>query len=209
MTTENQTPEKTEEVEKQAEMMRLLTQVYQHSITAIKSGFPDNEVDGQIMNHEQFGPLLVFHVKNEQGHVYSCGFFLNELLNKFQKGTNAATYLSSFFVDLMETEGGKPLPQPPQSEDDVTHLIDNELIPHCRKAVQEEFEPEIIHIQLDLHEQYGPVLESGFQAITEGNNVCAVPIPILMIHYLLNRDPADIIINGLYRIRDEHGLGQP
>jgi hypothetical protein len=57
-----------------------------------------------------------------------------------------------------------------------------------------------------MHEQAGPVLEAGFPAIKEGNNVCAMPFHLLLTMQLLNRDPADPVVNGLYKIRKEHGL---
>lgn len=203
MTTENQAPEQNEQ---QAELMNLINQLYQHSLAALKNGFEECAVDGQVLGHETFGPLFVFHVRPDESRVYSCGFFLNELLGKFQKNADPALYLSSYFVDLMESPESRPLPNPPQTDDEAKALIDGAILPRCLSVVREEFAPEDVHFQLDFNEQHGPVVEVGFASITDGNNVCAVPIPILMMHHLLNRDPADLLVNGLYRIREEHGI---
>lgn len=191
----------------QEEIQRLIGALHNNSIHALKSMFEGDEVDGQVMNHELYGPIFTYRIQvKEGGHAYACGFFMRELLDKFQNNADPAIWLASFFYDLMKGEGSKLLPPPPQSEDEAKALIDGIIVPHCAKSIREEFEEEQVYVDLDFHEQHGPVLEAGFTAIKDGNNVCALPIHILISHFLLNRDPAEPIIQGLYKIREEHGL---
>lgn len=185
------------------QLLELIKNLYQHSIAALKSEFPDHEVDGQVVQHEAYGPLFTFRVKNEQNGGYACGFFLRELLLNFQQNKNPALWLSSFFVDLMKVQGGVLLPKPPQSEDEAKALMDNVILPHCFSTVKEEFAPEEVYAGLDLHQEHGPVLEAGFPKYKEGNNVCAMPLHLLLAHHLLNRDPAELLIQGLNRILEE------
>jgi len=182
----------------------LVKAVQHNGIVSLKTYF-DN-VDGQVSNHDIYGPLFVFHVKDESDYGYECGFFLRELVGQFQTGSNPAEWMASFFFELMKTEGGKPFPTPPASEDEAKALIDKVLVPQCIEAVREEFDQEQVHAGLDWNEQHGPVFEAGFPAIKEGNNVCAFPLHLLFTHLLLNRDPAELLINGLYKIKAEHGL---
>ncbi|MGO4372331.1 hypothetical protein AB4Z21_16480, partial [Paenibacillus sp. MCAF20] len=74
------------------------------------------------------------------------------------------------------------------------------------EAIRSEFAPEKVHVGLDMHPEQGPVLEAGFPSIIDGNNVCAVPLHLLFTHLMMNRDPAELLIQGLYKIREEHGL---
>jgi hypothetical protein len=189
------------------EIQRLIGALHNNTIHALTSMFEGDEVDGQVMNHELYGPIFTYRIQvKEDGHAYVCGFFMRELLDKFQNNADPAIWLASFFYDLMKGEGSKLLPQPPQSEDEAKQLIDGIIVPHCAKSIREEFDQEQVYVDLEFNEQHGPVLEAGFTAITDGNNVCALPIHILISHYLLNRDPAEPIIQGLYKIREEHGL---
>lgn len=190
-------------------LMELIRNVFTHSIQLLKAEFGEDKVDGQVSQHPNYGPLFTFLVKNEQGEGYACGFFMRELLANFQKNKNPSLWLSSFFVDLMKAPGGVLLPKPPQSEEEAKAVIDKEILPYCYVAIKQEFSPEEVYTGLDLNEEHGPVLEAGFPKYREGNNVCAMPLHLLLANYLLNRDPADLIIQGLYRILEEHENPQP
>ncbi|MGO4346150.1 hypothetical protein AB4Z45_11755 [Paenibacillus sp. MCAF9] len=187
--------------EKWAELIKA---VHHNGIVALKMQF--NDVEGQVLNHEAYGPVFVFHVKDESDSVYSCGFFLHELVNRFQSGNDPAVWMASFFVDLMENEGGKPLSQAAASEEEAKAVIDKILVPQCITAVTEEFAPEQVHAGLAWNEEHGPVFEAGFPTIKDGNNVCAIPLHLLLTHLQLNRDPAELLIQGMYNIRNEHGI---
>ncbi|MGO4183590.1 hypothetical protein AB4Z17_20640 [Paenibacillus sp. TAF43_2] len=208
MTTNNETTN--EEVNnKEAGMSEekwaeLIKAVHHNGLAALKMHF--NEVEAQVSNIVDYGPVFVFNVKDESGSVYSCGFFLRELIARFQSDNDPAVWLASFFVDLMETEGGKPLPKPATNEDEAKEIIDKVLVPQCIKAVTEEFAPEQVHAGLAWKEDHGPIFEVGFPAIIDGNNVCAVSLHLLLTHLQLNRDPGELLIQGLYDIRYEHGL---
>ncbi|QJD83906.1 hypothetical protein [Cohnella herbarum] len=182
----------------------LVKAVHHNGITALKMHF--EEVEGQVLNQEIYGPVFVFQVKDDANNAYACGFFLRELVAKFQSGGDPAQWMASFYFELMKTEGGRPLPKPPASEDDAKALIDKVLVPLCMEAVREEFAPQQIHAGLDWNQEHGPVFEAGFPEIKDGNNVCAVPLHLLFTHWLLNRDPSDILVQGLYKIREEHGM---
>src|SRR4029453_7714372 len=78
----------------------LLKAVHHNGLIALKSQF--NDVEGQVLHHEAYGPVFLFHVKDEMDSVYSCGFFLRELIARFQSGHDPAMWMASFFVDLME-----------------------------------------------------------------------------------------------------------
>ncbi|MBD2867287.1 hypothetical protein [Paenibacillus arenilitoris] len=190
--------------DQQQKLAELVKAVHHNGLVALKMHF--DEVEGQVMNQKNYGPVFIYQVKDESGNVYACGFFLGELVAKFQSGNDPATWMSSFFVELMKTEGGRPMPTPPASEDEAKALIDKVLIPQCMAAVREEFEGEKVHAGLQLHEEHGPVFEAGFPEIKDGNNVCAVPLHLLFTHLLLNRDPSEVLLQGMYNIREEHGL---
>ncbi|WP_138753091.1 hypothetical protein [Paenibacillus sinopodophylli] len=187
--------------EKWAELIKA---VRHNGLVALKMHF--EEVDVQVLNLEAYGPVFVYHVKDDAADVYSCGFFLRELIARFQSGNDPSVWLASFFVDLMETKGGKPLPQPVTVEDEAKAVIDNILVPQLMNALTEEFAPEPLHASLALNEEHGPVFEAGFPAIKDGNNVCAIPLNVLLTHYQLNRDPGELVIQAMYGIRAQHGL---
>ncbi|WP_342556509.1 hypothetical protein MHI37_21290 [Paenibacillus sp. FSL H8-0548] len=184
--------------------VELLKAVHHNGLVSLKMHFDD--VEGQVLNLEAYGPVFVFHVKDEFDSVYSCGFFLRELIDRFQSGNDPAVWMASFFVDLMKIKGGKPLSQPASSEEEAKAIIDKVLVPHCIKTVREEFAPEQIHAGLAWNETHGPVFETGFPAITEGNNVCAIPLHLMLTHLQLNRDPGELLLQGLYDIRSNHGM---
>ncbi|MCC3371680.1 hypothetical protein [Cohnella sp. REN36] len=206
MTTDNQQPDAQGAATDQDKANELVAALYWNGLQALKVRFDDHEVEGQVLKHDVYGPIFSYQVKSPEGQAYVTGFFLREMLATFQTKQDPSLWISSFFVDLMKSPESVLLPRPPQSEDEAKALIDKQIVPHCAQAVREEFAPEPVHVDLDLHEEHGPVLEAGFPAIREGNNVCAMPLHILMAHFLLNRDPADLLIQGLYRIREEHGL---
>ncbi|GGF86718.1 hypothetical protein GCM10010912_34990 [Paenibacillus albidus] len=193
-----------EEPMSEENMAELLNAVHHNGLVALRMHF--KAVEGQIVKLEAYGPVFVYHVQDEAEHVYSCGFFLRELIARFQSGNEPAVWMASFFIDLMKNKGGKALPQPATSEDEAKAIIDQVLVPKLIEEVHEEFAPEQVHAGLVWNEEYGPVFESGFPAITEGNNVCAIPLHLLYTHLQLNRDPGEIVLQGLYNIRKEHGL---
>ncbi|SES94801.1 hypothetical protein [Paenibacillus sp. NFR01] len=182
----------------------LLQAVHHNGLVALRMSF--KEVTSQVTQLEIYGPIFIFHVKDEAGDVYSVGFFLRELVAKFQGGGNPAMWMASFYYELMKTKGGKALPTPPTTEDEAKAVIDNELVPLCIAAVTEEFAPEQVHAGLAWNEEHGPVFEAGFPSITEGNNVCAIPLHMLLTHLQLNRDPSELLVQGMYNIRKMHGL---
>lgn len=192
----------TESNEKYVELIKA---VYHNGLVALKMHF--DEVEGQVINKEVYGPVFVYHVKDDSNNGYECGFFLRELVEKFQSDSDPSEWMASFFVELMKTEGGKLLPESPTGEDEAKALIDKVLVPQCIAAVREEFAPEPVHADLDWNKEHnGVVFEAGFPNIKVGNNVCAFPLHVLFTQFLLNRDPADLLIKGLYKIREEHGL---
>lgn len=209
MTTNNHLTEEEvqqENAKREEEARQIIMGVYERTLQTLQNEFEQYGVEGQIINNGHYGPIYTFQLTNQEGRNFSCGFFINELLEKYRTGIDAGGWLSSFYVDLIRNGESRPLPQPPQSEDETKELFDGYIVPHCAGALREEFAPEQVYVDLDIHEQAGPVLEAGFPAIREGNNVCAMPFHYLLTLYLLNRDPADPLIQGLYKIREEHGL---
>lgn len=182
----------------------LLKAVHHNGTVALKMYFKD--VDSQVLNLAAYGPVFVYHVKDESGSVYSTGFFLRELVGRFQSDKSPEVWVASFFHELMKTKGGQPLPKQPESEEEAKAVIDNQVIPLCIKTVEDEFAPEKVHAGLAFNETHGPVFEAGFPDITEGNNVCAIPLQLLYTHYQLNRDPSELLLQGMYNIRKEHGM---
>ncbi|MBP2001368.1 hypothetical protein J2Z69_002411 [Paenibacillus shirakamiensis] len=194
-----------EEVEQDHKKWVELIEAVQHNgVVTLQTHFDDVQV--QVLNQEIYGPVFVFQVRDASGHAYQCGFFLRELVAKFQSGGNSAEWMGSFFFELMKKEGGATLPEPMANEEEAKTLMDQQLIPQWISDVQAEFAPEDVHAGLDWNEEHGPVFEVGFPAIRDGNNVCAFPINLLLTHYLLNREPSDLLLQGLYKIREEHGM---
>ncbi|WP_040948766.1 hypothetical protein [Gorillibacterium massiliense] len=167
----------------------------------LQNQFPECKVEGQVARHAAYGPLLAYSLAKD-GKSYATGFFLNELIHQFRNNSNPVLWVSSFFVDMLREETPRPLPAPPQTEEEFKHLVDNVIVPHCATSVREEFAPEEVHVDLDLHPEHGPVLEAGFPTITAGNNVVAMPLHLLIAFYLMNRDPSDGLIQGLYKIKE-------
>lgn len=192
---------------REEETKKLIAALYSRSLQMLQAEFDHYEIKGQIINHSSFGPLFAYQLQeNNSENKYACGFFINELLEKHKDAARAQQWLASFFIDMLDEQVSKPLPKPPQSQDESKKLIDEHVIPHCIQSVRAEFALEKVYVNLAMHEKAGPVLEAGFPTIKEGNNVCAMPIPYLLTLYLLNRDPAEPLVNGLYNIREQHGL---
>lgn len=188
----------------QAQLAELVKAVHHNGLVALRMHFKN--VEGQVLNMSAFGPVFVYHVTDESNHRYSCGYFLREMVNKFQKNQSPDVWMASFFVDLMKNKGGKEFPKPPADEEEAKAVIDKVLVPSLVQSIEEEFAPEPVHAGLALNPQYGPVFEAGFPQIKDGSNVCAVPLHLLLTHLQLNRDPSEILIQGMYNIRKEHGL---
>jgi hypothetical protein len=199
----------TEEIENDSErdQAQVIITWFQHIQEIVKEQFPEYEVDGQIGNNPTYGPMFAFTLKKDEKST-ACGFFLNEIMRNFQTNPNAGLWMSSFFVDLLRSEESHLLPNPPQSEDEAKELLDKHIVPYCAAAVREEFPEQKIYVDLELHEEHGPVLEAGFVAVEDGNNTCALPLQYLMTLYLLNRDPAEPLIQAMYRLYEENNLGQ-
>ncbi|MNB86688.1 hypothetical protein D3C75_336410 [compost metagenome] len=203
-TVEDQTTADQQEQPNEEQMAELLKAVHHNGIVALKMHYKD--VEAQLLTIEGYGPVFVFHVKDEEGSRYSCGFFLHELVARFQSNNSPSIWLASFFVEMMRTKGGKELMGPPASEDEAKKVIDNILVPQLIEAINEEFAPEQMHAGLAWNEKFGAVFEAGFPSIKDGSNVCAVPLHVLLTHLALNRDPSELLIQGLYNIRKENGL---
>ena len=122
--------------EKFAELVKA---VNHNGIVSLKTYF--EEVEGRVLNQDMYGPVFIYSVKDESNDVYACGFFLRELIAKFQSGGDVAEWMASFYFELMKNKGGAPLPKSPGSEDEAKAFIDKTLVPHCIQAVQEEFAP--------------------------------------------------------------------
>ncbi|MCM3631935.1 MULTISPECIES: hypothetical protein [Paenibacillus] len=189
------------------EAKKLISTIYSRSLKMLQLEFESFQVEGRIMNHPGFGPLFAYQLKdNDSDKQYACGFLMNEMLEKHKDAARAQQWLASFFIDMIDEQVSKPLPTPPQSQEESKKLFDQQIMPHCASSVREEFNTEKLYINISVHEKVGPVLEAGFPSIKDGNNVCAMPIQYLLTLYLLNRDPAEPLVNGLYLIREQHGL---
>lgn len=196
-----------EKKKREEEMKKLVAAIYTRSLQMLQTEFDNYKVEGHIINHPNFGPLFTYQLtEKDSSKKYACGFLINELLEKHKEPARAQQWLASFYVDMIDEQLDRPLPKPPQSQEESKKLFDENIMPHCVKSVREEFSMEKVYVNLSLHEKVGPVVEAGFPVIKEGNNVCAMPIPYLMTLYMLNRDPAEPLVNGLYKIREEHGL---
>lgn len=202
--TTNEEAEAAEKVMTEEKWNELLKAVFHNGIVALKMSF--SEVEGQVLNLDTYGPVFVYRVKDSANDDYYCGFFLRELAGRFQSGSSPEIWMASFFHELMKTKGGNSLPKPLPNEEEAKAVVDNVLVPLCITAVREEFAPEQVHAGLAFNPEHGPVFEAGFPAITDGNNVCAIPLHLLLTHLQLNRDPSELLLQGLYKIREEHGL---
>ena len=114
-------------IDSQEKWTELVKAVHHNGLVSLKSHFED--VEGQVLNQEIYGPVFVYQVKDDSNNGYACGFFLRELVAKFQSGSDAGQWMASFYFELMKTEGGKLLPKPPASEDEAKAFIDKVLVP--------------------------------------------------------------------------------
>ncbi len=172
----------------------------QHILT---EAFPDYQVEGEIAEHPIFGNLFAYQITKDE-HSYACGFLMSEVIQKLQTNPNPTMWLSSFFHDMIDSGEARPFPAPPGTEEEAKQLVDQVLVPGIASTVRGEFAPEPIHIDLELHEEYGPILEAGVPAIKDGNNTCAVPLSFLYTLHHMNRDPSEPVVNAIYRLLEEH-----
>ncbi|MBO9607239.1 MAG: hypothetical protein J7639_14860 [Paenibacillaceae bacterium] len=197
--TQHETDENERAAQEQHEAIIGLFRLVEH---ILDTQFEDYQVQSNIGQHPIYGPMYAYGLIKED-KVYACGFFATELIPRFQEGNDPAGYVESFFVDMIREGDSRPLPQPPQTEDEAKALFDNVIVPYCAKTVRAEFEEDTVYVDLDVHPEHGPVLEAGFPVLIEGVNTCAMPLQFLLALYLLNRDPADPFIQALWKLKDE------
>ena len=203
--------EKTEEEKKrEEEAKKIIVAVHSRSLQMLQGDFDDTyAVEGQIVNHPNFGPMFIYRLKEKEGDKeYACGFFMNEMLKKHQEAGRAGQWLASFYIDMIDAGVSRPLLAPPPDKDAAKKLLDEQIVPHCANSVREEFGADQVKVGFNMHKQAGPVLEAGFPQLKDGNNACAMPLQYLMTLHLMNRDPAEALINGLYKIQDEYEAKQ-
>lgn len=162
----------------------------------LKELFADCKVEGNIGEHPNYGHVFVFRLRQGE-QAYSCGFFLKELMKAFKTNKNPALWLSSFFVELMNTNRNHPLPSPPENDEEARRLMDGKILPLISRNIQEEYPDGNVAIGINSHPELGLVLEAGFPHITDGNNTCMLSLHYLMTLYLLNRDPSEPVIQAL------------
>lgn len=202
----NNVKEKTDEEKKrEEEAKKIIVAIHSRSLQMLQTDFDAYQVEGQIINHPNFGPMFVYRLKEKEGDKeYACGFFMNEMLQKHQDPGRASQWLASFYIDMIEAGVSRPLLAPPADQEAAKKLLDEQVVPFCATAVREEFGPDQVQVGFNMHKQAGPVLEAGFPQFKDGNNACAMPLQYLMTLHLMNRDPSDPLINGLYKIQEEH-----
>jgi hypothetical protein len=161
--------------------------------------YPDYQVEGQIALHPGYGHLFAFRIAHED-KFYTCGFMMTELLRVFQHNANPPLWLSSFFYDMIKAGESRPLPNPPTSEEDANRMLQEVVLPLVMQGVQEEFPADQVYVDLETHEQLGPVLELGFPNITDGPNTCAIPLQYMLTMYMLNRDPSEHAVQSLTKL---------
>lgn len=71
----------------------LLNAVHHNGLVALKMSF--NEVEGQVSQLEAYGAVFVYRVKDASNNDYFCGFFLRELIARFQSGNDPAIWMAS------------------------------------------------------------------------------------------------------------------
>lgn len=176
---------------------------FNHVQQTLVDQFEGSEVDGQIAIHPKYGHLFLYRL-NLGGNSYESGFLLTELVRNFQLKGDPGQWLSSFFVELIDNPERTSLPEQPQSEEEAKRIIDEKVIPNCTAAIQEEFPDQEVSINVQPHPEHGLVLAAGFLSIEDEDNTYAMPLGYLLTLYLLNRDPAEPVIQGLYRLQEEH-----
>lgn len=201
-TNENTNVENSNTENREEELKKLITALFHRTTVALKTEFPEYEVSGHVRHHQVFGPFFAFDLKLNDKQ-YSCGFMFNELIEKHKDFEHAKQWLASFFIDMIDEEVSKPFPTEAKNAEEANAMIRDIVLPHCLKSITEEFGENKVHVKLSNHEKLGGILESGFVNITTGKNICGVPVNLLLALYLLNRDCADLVINGLYKIQEE------
>lgn len=169
---------------------------FNHVQRVLQEQFEDYEVAGQIAKHEVYDYLFFYQLIKED-KVFQCGFFLNELVKRFQSNNNPELWISSFFMDLVQTNVSQPLPAQPESDEDARKILDGQILPLIVKNMQEEFPEGSVEYAIGMHPDMGLVIESGFPAIKEGNNTCVIPLQYLMMLYMFNRDPSEPVMQAL------------
>jgi serine/threonine protein kinase len=198
--------EQTTEEQQQQELddqQEQIQQWYNLVLRVLNDEFPEIEVTGTIAEHSVYGYVFAYQLQ-EGTESYAIGFFLSELIHKFQSNQEPSRWLASFFHDKMSAKTTSLLPTPPETEEEINSLMDQHILPLCYQSIQEEFPNEEIATGLELHEEYGPMLESSFRSIQEGNNTCAIPLMFLYTLYLMNRDPAEPVTQALQQLLDQH-----
>ncbi|MCL6459189.1 MAG: hypothetical protein K6T85_14380 [Gorillibacterium sp.] len=200
------TPE--EEKQQALEKFQAIESLFNHLKSILTKSFSEYTIEGLIGQHPMYGPLFVLSLVRE-GKSYACGFFLNEVGRVFQTNGNPEQWLCSFYVDMIRSGENNPLPVSPKTEEESKALIDNKIVPYCIESIRNEFPQETMHVDLSLNEQLGPVLEAGFPSITDGSNTTGLPLAYIYALYLLNRDPAEPIIEALNHIYDKENSLNP
>ncbi|MEO3944324.1 hypothetical protein [Gorillibacterium sp. CAU 1737] len=194
---ENETQQATEKEKAEA-----IGALFTHCRNLLLQSFEGSEVEGQVGEHPLFGPLFIFTLRLDS-NSYSCGFLVGEVARTMQNNPEPHVWLSSFFVDMVRQGTSRPLPAQPTSEEESKAYVEQKVLPVCANGIREEFPDRQIHLEVVMHEEYGPILEAGFPEYKDGSNTTALPIPFLFTLYLLNRDPSEPIIEALYRILAE------
>jgi hypothetical protein len=200
--------EQTTEEQKKQELEAQQEQIQQwHNLVLriLNDEFPENEVTGTIAEHSIYGHVFAYQLQ-EGDELYTIGFFLSELIHKFQSNQDPSRWLASFFLDKMSAKTTSLLPSPPETEEEINSLMDKHILPLCYQSIQEEFPNEDIATGLELNEEYGPMLESSIRSIQEGNNTCAIPLMFLYTLHLMNRDPVEPVIQALQQLLDQHQI---
>lgn len=192
------------ETNKDEQLEKVIPALFHRSKALLNIEFPQYKITGHVRQHHFLGPFLAFElIEDNNDTTYACGFMFNELLERHKDKDDAKQWLASFFIDMIDEQVNKPLPLEPKNGEEANALIQDVVLPYTLKSIREEFGETKIHVRFTQHPKAGPVLEAGFPDIPPGNKVCAIPVNLLLALYLLNRDCAEPIINGLYALQEE------
>ncbi|WP_058303651.1 hypothetical protein [Gorillibacterium timonense] len=194
---ENETAQATEQEKAEA-----IGALFTHCRNMLLQSFDGSDVEGQVGEHPLFGPLFIFTLKLNQ-QAYSCGFLVGEVARTMQNNPHPEVWISSFFVDMVREGTSRPLPSQPSSEEESKAFVEQKVLPACANGIREEFTDRSVHLEVVMHPEYGPILEAGFPEYKDGSNTAGLPIHFLFTLYLLNRDPAEPVIEALYRVLSE------
>lgn len=199
---DNQAQTKTkEQLERETQIQALYYQVRE----IIRENFPGYEIAGQIGQHPQFGTFFAYQLNEADGKGYATAFFLSELARQFQgQGLDHPTrWITSFFHEKVEAGENAPFPSPPETEEAAKQAIEETLVPLITRTLREEFPEQNVHVEMEMDEKHGPVLEAGFPSIKDGHNTCVLPLSYLYALYYMNRDPAEPMVVAMYRLLEE------